>query len=277
MSRPLRIRVAGGVYHVFARGNAKQQIFLDDSDRRSFLGVVNDALRRFEWRCLTYCLMPNHYHLVFVTPKPDLSRGMRQINGVYAQRFNRRHDRCGHVFQGRFGAALVESDEHLLELIRYVALNPVRAGLANCAEDWRWSGHGEVLELTPSRLVSTQDLLSHFHSNGAEAFARYRQFVAEGEMQWTDVQHEPIVGSPNFIAEHLPPGRPSTEIPLRSWRANRPSLKVLLEADDGDAAVTHAFREHGYLMKEIAEVLGCHYATVSRRIRRFEARQGETT
>src|SRR5213083_1354984 len=136
MTRPLRIPLADGVYHVFARGNAKQEIFLDDRDRHLFLDLVAQSLRRFSWRCLAYCLMPNHYHLVIRTSAPNLSPGMRQINGVYAQRFNRRHDRVGHVFQGRFGATLIQEDEHLLEAIRYVVLNPLRAGLARSADEW---------------------------------------------------------------------------------------------------------------------------------------------
>jgi putative transposase len=179
MARPLRITVPGGIYHVVARGNAKQLIYLDAGDRRSFLGVLRDVLDAFDWRCLTYCLMPNHYHLVVLTLRSNLSEGMKRVNGVYAQRFNRRHDRCGHLFQGRFGATLIESEAHMLEVIRYVALNPVRAGLATRPEDWEWTGHREVVGLTDSNVVSIRDVLAPFGGSRNEALSRYREFVAD--------------------------------------------------------------------------------------------------
>jgi len=177
MARPLRITVAGGIHHVVARGNAKQPIYLSDGDRRSFLGILRDVLDMFDWRCLTYCLMPNHYHLVILTVRSNLSEGMKKVNGVYAQRFNQRHDRCGHLFQGRFGATLIESDAHMLEVIRYVALNPVRAGLATRPEDWPWSGHREVIGLTEPDLVSVPDVLAYFGQSAHEALLQYRDFV----------------------------------------------------------------------------------------------------
>jgi REP element-mobilizing transposase RayT len=173
--------VPDGSYHVVARGNNKQQIFLDDRDHHIFLDVVAATLSRFEWRCLTYCLMPNHYHLVVRTPNADLSRGMRQLNGVYAQTFNRRHDRCGHLFQGRYGGRLIQSDQHLLESIRYVALNPVRSGLVRRAEEWPWSAHAELCGRSAKRLVSADELLAHFAPNRGAALFRYRRFVEAAE------------------------------------------------------------------------------------------------
>jgi putative transposase len=177
MARPQRITVAGGTYHVVARGNAKQPIYLDDTDRRSFLGILRDAVDAFEWKCLTYCLMPNHYHLVARTIQSNLSQGMKRINGLYAQRFNRRHDRCGHLFQGRFGATLIESDAHMLEVLRYVALNPVRAGLASRAEEWAWNGHREVIGLAQPKLVSMPDVLAPFGGMTGTALSGYQDFV----------------------------------------------------------------------------------------------------
>ena len=126
MARPLRIEYPGAVYHVTSRGNARKKIFLDDIDRDEFLATLGWVVERFGWGCHAYCLMDNHFHLLIETPKPNLSLGMRQLNGVYTQRFNRRHKRVGHLFQGRFKAILVERDSYLLELARYIVLNPVR-------------------------------------------------------------------------------------------------------------------------------------------------------
>ena len=141
MARPLRLEYSGAIHHVTSRGNAQAPIFLDDEDRASFLAVLAECIARFTWICHAYCLMDNHYHLIIETPDANLSAGMRQLNGVYTQRFNRRHGRVGHIFQGRFKAILVERDSYLLELCRYVVLNPVRARMVRDASQYAWSSH----------------------------------------------------------------------------------------------------------------------------------------
>ena len=128
MARPLRIEFPGATYHVTARGDRREDIFVDDADRASLLNVLALGLQRFDAVALAYCLMGNHYHFVLQTRQANLSRLMRHVNGVYTQRFNRRHGKVGHLFQGRFKAILVDTDAYLLTLCRYVELNPVRAG-----------------------------------------------------------------------------------------------------------------------------------------------------
>ena len=127
MARPLRIEYDGAVYHVTTRGNARKPIFIDNKDREFFLGTLEQVNKRYHWICHAYCLMNNHYHLVIETPNGNLSKGMRQLNGVYTQAFNRRHNRVGHIFQGRYKAVLIRKESHLLEVGRYVVMNPVRA------------------------------------------------------------------------------------------------------------------------------------------------------
>ncbi|SFJ04736.1 transposase [Nitrosomonas sp. Nm34] len=129
MARPLRIEAPGGLYHVTSRGDRREEIYLDDSDRAYWLVLFGQVCKRFNWICYAYCLMDNHYHIVVQTVEPNLSKGMRQLNGVYTQFFNRTHNRIGHVYQGRYKAILVEKESYLLELARYVVLNPVRAGM----------------------------------------------------------------------------------------------------------------------------------------------------
>lgn len=145
MARPLRIELAGGLYHVTSRGDGQNAIYLDDGDRQGWLRLLGEVCKRFNWRCHAHCLMTNHYHLVVETPDGNLSRGMRQLNGVYTQSFNRRHSRVGHVFQGRYKAILVEKESYLLELARYVVLNPVRAQLVVEAEEWAWSSYRAMI------------------------------------------------------------------------------------------------------------------------------------
>ena len=141
MTRPLRFDYPGALHHVLSRGNAKQDIFADDKDRRAFIRTVSDVVSRLHWICHAYCMMQNHFHLLIETPDANLSQGMRQLNGVYAQAYNRRHNRVGHLLQGRFTAKLVDRDNYFLELGRYLVLNPVRAGLADDPSQWRWSSY----------------------------------------------------------------------------------------------------------------------------------------
>ena len=141
MARSLRIEHPGAVYHVTSRGNARADIFLSDADRQTFLDVLAGTVEKYNWLCHAFCLLGNHYHTIIETLDPNLSLGMRQLNGVYTQAFNRSHQRVGHVFQGRYKAILVEKGSHLLELCRYVVLNPVRAGMVAKPEQWQWSSY----------------------------------------------------------------------------------------------------------------------------------------
>ena len=136
MARPLRIEYDGALYHITSRGNERKAIFRDDEDRVGFLEALQKVNERFNWICHAYCLMNNHYHLVVETPDGNLSKGMRQLNGVYTQYFNRKHHRVGHIFQGRYKSILIEKESYLLEVSRYVVLNPVRAKAVKKPEDW---------------------------------------------------------------------------------------------------------------------------------------------
>jgi putative transposase len=263
--------LAHATYHVFARGNGKQRIFLDERDHENFLGLLDEVLSRFAWQCFAYCLMPNHYHLVVKTSNPNLSQGMRHINGVYAQRFNRRHDRVGHVFQGRFGSTLIQADEHLLEAIRYVVRNPIRAGLAGRTHEWPWSSQREVLGSSGRGALAISELMALFGVNATAARNRYLEFT-ETEPRNNGLGSGPVWGDCEFMDEHLPKHWPSKKISAANRRRERPPLTDLRSDGDLDRAVTTAYRVHGYTLCEIAAVLRCHHTTVSRRIRRYETR-----
>ncbi len=149
MARPLRIEFAGALYHVTSRGDGREDIFLEEGDRTRFVEVLSEVCQRFNWAVHAYCLMGNHYHLVVETRDDSLAKGMRQLNGLYTQRFNREHGRVGHVFQGRYKAILVQKDSYLLELARYVVLNPVRAGMVRSAKEWPWSSYRAMVGQAP--------------------------------------------------------------------------------------------------------------------------------
>jgi REP element-mobilizing transposase RayT len=181
MPRAPRPLVPAGLYHVTARGNRRQRIFLDDNDCERFVDLLGAATARSGWRCLLYCLMPNHFHAAFETPEPNLSRGMQWLLSRYAERFNRRHGLGGHLFQGRFHSALLERTLHLLELTRYVALNPVRVGLCGDPAEWRWSSYRGLVGLDRSpEFLAADALLALFAEDGTAARRRYAGFVRDG-------------------------------------------------------------------------------------------------
>lgn len=134
MARPLRIEFVGGLYHITSRGNARQHIYFDNRDRTTFLELIDKTRTRFNWYIHAYCLMSNHYHLLIETGTPTLAKGMKLLNGSYTQYFNRKHRRVGHLFQGRYKAILVDKESYLLELARYIVLNPVRASMVRSAD-----------------------------------------------------------------------------------------------------------------------------------------------
>lgn len=176
--RPPRIELPGEVFHVAARGVSQHAIYRDDRDREVFLAILRQVVRATRWRCLSYCLMGNHYHLLMQLREPNLSVGMQTLNGDYARLFNRRHDRCGHLFQGRFWSKPVRKDAHLVALARYIALNPVHANLCRTPEQWRWSAHRALVGEKPADFVDVRAMLSYFDPDFERARLRYAVSVA---------------------------------------------------------------------------------------------------
>ena len=281
MARPLRIEFPGALYHVTSRGNARQKVFRDDEDRETFLATLAAVVERFGWHCHAYCLMDNHFHLLLETPEPNLSRGMRQLNGVYTQRFNRRHRKVGHLFQGRFNAVVVDKDAYLLELARYIVLNPVRARRVKAPERYPWSSYRAMLGLAPAPAALMTDwVLEQFAATRAVARRRYRDFVCAGiggASPWAQLQGQVLLGGEAFVEKMAPQLKASAavkEIPKQQRLAHRPSLDALLAGSQSKAArnkaMVRAYLKHGYTLAEIGRVADLHYATVSRIIKAYE-------
>ncbi|MDP1703489.1 MAG: transposase [Sulfurimicrobium sp.] len=280
MARQLRIEFPGAIYHVTSRGNAQNPIFLDDEDRMLFQACLGEVVARFGWLCHAYCLMDNHYHLLIETPEGNLSPGMRQLNGIYTQRFNRRHGRVGHVFQGRFKAIVVDRESYLLELCRYVVLNPIRAGMVEQIERYPWSSYPATMGLTgcPAWL-ETDWILGQFAETRATARRRYAKFVAEGEelpSPWHAVRGQALLGSEAFVEKMRPflEGLSDLkEIPRTQRLLHRPSLESMFaNVAQGDKAlrdeiIRKAFLDYGYSMAKIARHARVHYSTVSKVIK----------
>lgn len=287
MARPLRIEYDGALYHVTTRGNARKAIYKDDEDRSSFLAVLDGINKRFNWVCHAYCLMGNHYHLVIETPDGNLSKGMRQLNGVYTQRYNRRHRRAGHVFQGRYKAIVIERESYLLEVSRYVVLNPVRARAVGKPDEWRWSsyrGTAGIDELHPC--LTTDWILGQFGRKRRRAVESYREFVEAGLGEkglWDKVRGQSILGADEFVNRligHVKGHEDVKEIPKRQRYIGRPSLSEIVKESGGmkerEQSARSAVIEYGYTLKEVADYFGIHYSTVSRALGRRRYARNKT-
>jgi REP-associated tyrosine transposase len=255
---------------LIVRGNAGQRVFADEADYHAFLELLKHVLERYSWLLYAYCLMDNHYHLVVETPLANVSVGMRQLNGGYARRFNVRRDREGHVFQARFRSILVESDAHLLEVCRYVVLNPVRAGICDHPADWRWSSYNATVGTAKSPVPLALDrLLGAFAPSLRAARRLYEEYVLDGV---DDALAERVrgerLGSADFLRNDFGHDRPLPEVPREQWLPQPPTLDDLFAGEQHPIAT--AYRRYGYTLREIGAHLGCHYATVSRALRQEE-------
>jgi REP element-mobilizing transposase RayT len=181
MPRQARFQVADTIYHITSRGDRREAIYKDDIDRQNWLRVLEDVCHLFDWRVHAFCQMGNHYHLVAETPENNLSAGMHRLNGIYTQRFNYRHEGSGHLFQGRYHAEIVHRQAHLLETMRYVLLNPVRAGVVATPGSWPWSSYAMTCDAVRAPAwLETEWLLAQFGERYDDAVMAFRKFVADG-------------------------------------------------------------------------------------------------
>ncbi len=288
MSRPLRIEFPGAVYHVTSRGDRREPIYRDDEDREVHLAVIAQAMERFDAQVLAYCLMGNHFHLVLHTRQANLSRLMRQVNGVYTQAFNRRYGLAGHLFQGRFKAILVDRDAYLVALCRYVERNPVAAGLVAAARDWQWSScRAHIGDEVAPPWLDHDGLLGHLlgrpvksKADRTKAARQYAALVddgaADGSAFWQEALRGQIfLGDEDFVARMQDqadrPLRQAVEIPKAQRHAPFDLKRHLAEGADRDEAMLRAYRDHGMTMSMIAAVVGLSVSRVSRVIKEFEA------
>ena len=278
MSRPLRLQFPGALYHITSRGDDREPIYLDDSDRTEFLAILSRVCERYNWSCHSYCLMTNHYHLLMETHAATLARGMRQLNGVYTQRFNRAHSRVGHVYQGRYSAVLVQKERHLLEVLRYIVLNPVRAEMVSMAEDWRWSSYPAAIGLAPSPQWLLTDGLAAIFGSGAEGRREFVRFIEDGiDMPscWRNLKDQIYLGDSTFVSDaqaRIAAGSADlSEVPEVQRLRRRASSErweehyaVYRNMMDRDRAIVDAFMNGGSTMRAIGEHFGIHYTRVSR-------------
>lgn len=272
MARPLRLEFAGALYHITTRGDRQEDIYLTEDDRVAYLEILGKVCERFNWIVHAYCLMDNHYHILVETPDSNLSRGMRHLNGVYTQYFNRTHKRVGHVYQGRYKAIIVQKESYLLEVARYIVLNPVRARMVRAAKDWPWSSYRATAgQVSSPDWLNTEWIIAHFSRRKAEAIDRYRQFIAEGKNQpsiWEQLKNQIYIGSEDYIEQiqkNMVKDTDISEIPSSQRRSIPKSLDYYAEKyKDRDRAMQAAYKSGGYSMKTLATYFGLHYSSISR-------------
>ncbi|MCP5246781.1 MAG: transposase [Burkholderiales bacterium] len=284
MTRPIRIEFLGALYHITARGDRHEAIFDDDDDREKFLDILGQVVGDFNWICHAYCLMSNHYHLVIETPDGNLSKGMRQLNGVFTQASNRRHQRSGHLFQGRYKAILVDADSYLLELSRYVVLNPVRAGMVKQPGEWLWSSYNATTGDMPAPTwLATDRLLGQFAKRRTTAIKRYTQFVVQGialESIWRHLNRQVFLGDDQFVEKMQQKVKELSEdvnIPKAQRRPPAPSLENIAQSyASRNAAIVamHATGEYSY--SQIAVFFNLHFTTVGKIVRLAKAKNRKT-
>jgi REP element-mobilizing transposase RayT len=253
MARPLRIEYPGAFYHIINRGNAGEAIYADDSDRRKFLEYLERVVERFTISIHAYCLMTTHYHLIVETPNANISSAIQWLNVSYVTYHNRKHHRHGHLFQGRFKSILINADDYLLVLSRYIHLNPVRATITESPEDYPWSSYRAYVKggnAIPSWLECDR-LLSYFETTTRKAMNRYRRFVEEIdetliENPETHAIAGSILGNKSFITWIQ-----ETFLKGRTDDREIPQLKTL-----------KSFIPIDTLIRAVGEAYGCEEATI---------------
>jgi REP element-mobilizing transposase RayT len=278
MARPYRVQFPGAVYHVMSRGNRKAGIVEDDDDRRTFMKTFGEAAREYELRVYACCLMSTHYHALLETPRGNLSAFVRALNGQYSKSFNRRHERVGHTFQQRFRSIVVQREKYLRRVVRYIALNPVKAQLCGDAADWLWSTHRATTGLEEGAAWLHLDWLRWaFRADTLpEAQRRYREYVRDPPGLTWSFEATAVLGTVRFkqaIDESLRGCGPDRVLPLDCRRTSEPPLAQLLpkgQADTSrrDARILSAHAIHGYRVADIARYLAVVPSTVSKALKR---------
>ena len=280
MNRPLRIELENGLYHVTARGDRQDTIYRSDNDRLVWLSIMETTCSRFNFAVRAYCQMSNHYHILLETLSGELARGMRHLNGNYSRYFNRAHGLVGHVFQGRYKAILCQSQSYLLDLARYIELNPVRAGIVSHPVEWHWSSYRSTVGLADSPAWLHSDaVLIQFGSEPAAARLAYEKFVSVGiggTSPLARVSNEMLLGDDAFrarVAETSPKGNVQ-EIKRIQRRALAPTLEeYFIVYRNHREAMARAYFSLNYSMPEIARQAKVSVKTVSRAIAEFESKK----
>jgi len=274
MTRPLRIEYPNACYHVYSRGNERKEIFRTAMGYELFLGILKDTSLVYDFLIHAWCLMPNHFHMLIETPNANLCDSMKRLLGLYTVRFNRSHNRSGHLFQGRYKALLVDKDDYFLQLSRYIHLNPVKAKLVKTAEDYPWSSMRYFLKDKAPDFLCKEFTLKSFRSP-----REYKTFVLEGMDKPFDPFRQAIgglvVGTESFLEKLKPKilAKSNKDYPGRRKLVQASADRVATHLKDKDRNFSiYAFRRFSRITQgQIGERFNISHSAVSHAIKRFEA------
>lgn len=283
MARPLRIQFSGAVYHITCRGNERRSIYSCDGDRHLFLNVLSEIIETHNVICHAYCLMDNHYHLLLETPDGNISQIMRDLNGNYTQAFNQIYERVGHLFSGRFKSFVIEKESYLLEVARYIVLNPVRANMVRHPKEYVWSSYLDTagFRKAPSWL-QTNWICGLFGTDKLTRANSYSEFVLRGidaDSPFDEIEEGVFLGSPqfvNWIWENFNGEEHNKDLPRTERMIGRPNLRVIFEEmflDDRNIGIIFAKVRCGYLNTEIAKQLRLDQSTVGKIYKNYQKQQ----
>ena len=273
MTRPLRLEFPGAFYHIVNRGNAQGKIFLNDRDREKFLEYLGDGADRFSLKVHAYCLMENHYHLILETPEANISRALQWLNVSYAVYFNKKRNRTGHLFQGRFKALIINADEYLQILSRYIHLNPLRAKTVKQPGDYRWSSYNAFIgNVEIPEWLETTYVLSTFHKTRRQAINLYKKFCEDVDPELLENPSQNavqgfILGNTNFVKsiqeKLLLSNADEKEMPQFRKLKLRPTVENIIEEVSKEflcqAADIIRAGKKGNTAREAAIYLSCYY------------------
>jgi REP element-mobilizing transposase RayT len=275
MARPLRLEFADALYHITSRGNERRAIFRTNRDRKTFLTFLGAAALRFGWSVTAWVLMTNHFHLVLQTPEPNLSKRMQWLNSAYANWFNRVHGRCGHLFQGRFKALLIDREAYFADVLRYVALNPVRAKMCERPEQYPWSSYRATAGLEPAPdWLDVASVHGLFGPDEASAQSAYRDFVLAKigceDRLWDKLTNQLYLGSEEWcktMRKQVESKVRSTDHPRTQRPVARPKMHMIVSAvakAAGETAETIRTTQ-GHILRSLVAWLGWHEGLVTLR------------
>jgi len=268
MARPLRIEFPRALYFITSNGNANQSVFLDSEDAQIWLDVIENVCNRFGWICYAFCLMGNHYMIVIETPEPNLSKGMRQLNGIYTQAFNRKHNSSGHLFKGRFKSILVQKEKYLAELIRYILFIPVKSGFAKSPHQFKWSSCKFLFNSEECPKWINNAYVKSLYSDLQKDFSDSN---TPDEDLLNKIEKQIYLGDEEFISElqkYVDRGKDLREIP-KLQRA-RPLSEIITDSRSKEEAIGNAYLSGDYTLQQLADYFSLHYSTISRIVKEFE-------
>ncbi len=275
MARPVRIEYSGAYYFISSKAAPGETVFKDTKDRQEFLTVLQNVVKRMHWEVFAYNLMPDSYQLFIKTPKPNLSRGMRQLNGVYTQRYNAKYETTGNIFHGRFKAILVEAKHSFEDVLKYVLLMPLLKRKARKLDKWKWSSYQATIGITEApEWLKVDEVLSHFGKQPKRARTALQKSLENTDKDFdlmAQVKAQILLGSDAFVnkwKKQLATGKIMDRVRQRKSKKVKPLTDFGKRFKNIKVAMVKAYETGNYTLDQIGSHFGVHYSTVSRTVKK---------